>query len=709
MKRSETAIHAGFGLALAILALIGFLYYRNVTAMTDFDRMVERSTAVIAELDGLVSAMEAVEIGELTFILTADETVLVPYRAALGRIDRHLAQLKNLTRNHPSQQGRVQRVEPLIREKLAEVGKTMDARKTAGFRTAYALEFTPRHERLMDEIRRQLAEARDAVMRHLNTRKALKDASTRKTIVAFFAGNGIGFVLLMSTFLLLKKEISVRKRAELKFRGVLESAPDAVVIVDDSGAIRIVNSQAEKLFGYEREELYGQQVELLVPERFRTDHAAHRAGFLRNPHVRHMGAAPELYGQHKGGHEFPADISLSPLVTDEGVLVIASIRDTTERTRAEEALRKSERKFSKIFHAVPALIGISTLKEGRFIDVNQAAAETLGYQREELIGRTSRELGLWEDEFERVRITQMMKEQGSVRNVEVRYRGKSGEHHVGLYSAEFVDFNGGNGDRYMLSLVKDITLRKRAEEEVERLNATLAARADELETVNRELEAFNYTVAHDLRQPLNTVGSYCQVIEALCGATLDEKCRGYLRETYNGTMRMNRLIEALLMFSRMARVELRRERVDISEIARETAAELRLTDPVRRVAFRINDGMEIDGDANLLRVIMDNLLGNAWKYTTTREEGIIEFGVTERDGTPAFFVRDNGVGFAMADADKLFIPFQRLPGAEEWRGFGIGLATVERIIRRHGGRVWAEGEPDKGATFYFTLPPRDVP
>jgi len=106
---------------------------------------------------------------------------------------------------------------------------------------------------------------------------------------------------------------------------------------------------------------------------------------------------------------------------------------------------------------------------------------------------------------------------------------------------------------------------------------------------------------------------------------------------------------------------------------------------------------------------MDNLLGNAWKYTTTREEGVIEFGTTERDGTPVFFVRDNGVGFAMPDADKLFIPFHRLPGAEEWRGFGIGLATVERIIRRHGGRVWAEGEPDKGASFYFTLPPRDVP
>jgi light-regulated signal transduction histidine kinase (bacteriophytochrome) len=206
---------------------------------------------------------------------------------------------------------------------------------------------------------------------------------------------------------------------------------------------------------------------------------------------------------------------------------------------------------------------------------------------------------------------------------------------------------------------------------------------------------------------LTVVNSYCQAIRDICGDKLDGVCAGYLREAYDGTWRMNRLIDALLNFSRLAHVKLRREEVDLSAMAHEIRMELGLSEPERRVTFLITDGIRADADAALVRVVLDNLLGNAWKYTGAREEGIIEFGTLELDGKPACFVRDNGTGFDMSDADKLFLPFQRLPGAEEWRGFGIGLATVERIIRRHRGRVWAEGSPGKGATFYFTLPATD--
>jgi len=249
----------------------------------------------------------------------------------------------------------------------------------------------------------------------------------------------------------------------------------------------------------------------------------------------------------------------------------------------------------------------------------------------------------------------------------------------------------------------DITERKQSEEEIKRLNASLAMRAVELEDANRELEAFNYTVAHDLRNPLYLISSYCQLIEELCSGKLDEQCNSYLRETYNGTMRMNRLIEALLQFSLLAHAELKRDRVDLSRMAEEVALELKVTGPERQVTFLIAEEMRVDGDADLLRVVLTNLLGNAWKYTAAREEGIIEFGMTEVDVKQVCFVRDNGNGFNMADADKLFAPFQRLPGVEKFRGFGIGLATVERIIRRHGGKIWAEGESGTGASFYFTL------
>ena len=249
-------------------------------------------------------------------------------------------------------------------------------------------------------------------------------------------------------------------------------------------------------------------------------------------------------------------------------------------------------------------------------------------------------------------------------------------------------------------LVTDFNLMK---EEIKTLNESLALRAEELTAANQELEAFNYTVSHDLRKPLTIINGYCQAIMEMCDTSLDEECKNYLGEIYNGTLRMNQLIEALLKFSVMARSELLLEPVDLSGIAKTVAAELRQTEPEREVRFEIAEGITVNGDRNLLQVVMENLLGNAWKYTGRREEAVIEFGKTTVAGEPACFVRDNGAGFDMAQSERLFAPFQRLPGTDEFKGHGIGLATVARIIQRHGGRVWAEGEPDKGATFYFTL------
>jgi signal transduction histidine kinase len=192
------------------------------------------------------------------------------------------------------------------------------------------------------------------------------------------------------------------------------------------------------------------------------------------------------------------------------------------------------------------------------------------------------------------------------------------------------------------------------------------------------------------------------VVQELCGNKLDDNCKEYLREMYEGTLRMNRLIDTLLDFSRVTRVAMHHGKVDLSSMAEEVALELKASEPERRVTFRSAAGITVDGDAALLRVVLDNLIGNAWKYAGNREETVIEFGATEVGGKPACFVRDNGPGFDMAFADILFVPFQRLPGTNV-AGHGIGLATAERIVRRHGGSLWAESEPGEGATFFFTL------
>jgi light-regulated signal transduction histidine kinase (bacteriophytochrome) len=244
------------------------------------------------------------------------------------------------------------------------------------------------------------------------------------------------------------------------------------------------------------------------------------------------------------------------------------------------------------------------------------------------------------------------------------------------------------------ALQEEIAKREEAEERIETLNAHLAAYASELEMANQELEAFSYSVSHDLRRPLTAINGYCQVIQTLCGARLDDECRGYLKEIHDGTLRMNQLIKTLLDFSRINRYELHRQKVNLSGLAGEVAASLQRAEPARRATFRIAEGMTANGDENLLRLVLENLFGNAWKYAGRREEAVIESGVTDTDGTPAYFIRDNGAGFDMAHADRLFIPFQRLHASDDYAGHGIGLATVQRIIQRHGGKVWAEGKPD---------------
>ena len=238
--------------------------------------------------------------------------------------------------------------------------------------------------------------------------------------------------------------------------------------------------------------------------------------------------------------------------------------------------------------------------------------------------------------------------------------------------------------------------------ELEMQNTELRQARDELECANTELEAFNYSVSHDLRTPLTAINGLCQLIPTLCGNTLDEQSKGYIRKMYDATLRMSRLIDTLLNFSRVAHVEIHRETIDLSAMAKAVAAELDLVEPERRVTFRTAEGVMAIGDAGLLQVVLANLMGNAWKYTVNQEASIIEFGMAEYDGKDVWFVRDNGPGFDLAHAENLFVPFQRIPGIDV-EGHGIGLSTVERIVVRHGGRVWAESEPGKGAAFLFTL------
>jgi signal transduction histidine kinase len=256
---------------------------------------------------------------------------------------------------------------------------------------------------------------------------------------------------------------------------------------------------------------------------------------------------------------------------------------------------------------------------------------------------------------------------------------------------------------------REVAERRRAEEEILRLNAELEKRVRErtaqLEYTNGELEAFCYSVSHDLRAPLRAIDGFGQALVEDFGDQVPPDAQRYLGRIRASTQRMGQLIEDLLNLSRVSRGELAARDVDISELAQQVVADLRQRDPQRKVEAHVWDGIHAVADPRLLRAALENLVGNAWKFTAKREDARIEVGNLRDQGRMTIFVRDNGAGFDMAYADKLFGAFQRLHSAHEFAGTGIGLATVQRIVHRHGGRVWADAQPDKGAVFYFTLQP----
>jgi two-component system sensor histidine kinase/response regulator len=249
--------------------------------------------------------------------------------------------------------------------------------------------------------------------------------------------------------------------------------------------------------------------------------------------------------------------------------------------------------------------------------------------------------------------------------------------------------------------------RKRAQTEILSLNTELESRVRErtreLALVNQELEAFGYSVAHDLRRPLRAIDGFAAVLHESCAEKLDPQERHYFDRIRRACRHMEQLIDALLAIARLTHQEMRHERVDMTYLAEEIVQELRRREPTRIVQVVIDEGMTANGDPFLLRAALENLIGNAWKFTRRRDDALIEVGAVTADNGRMFFVRDNGAGFDMAYASKLFKPFERLHLTNEFEGLGVGLSAVERIVRRHGGHVWAEAATDQGATFYFAL------
>jgi PAS domain S-box-containing protein len=489
--------------------------------------------------------------------------------------------------------------------------------------------------------------------------------------------------------------------SEEKFAKAFYANPNyATVSRLEDGKFVAVNSGFERLTGWRSEEVLGR--------------TALEIGLWEYP-GEHLRLVRELRA-HGEWHDFHAHFRIKNgeirLVEGSCVLVeiggeqqiIGVARDITEVRRAADALRQSEERFSKAFHANPDWIVLVRLQDGMILDANEGFARISGYSIEEAVGKTVLELGIWAYPEKRAKFIQDIRAAGQGNDYPWEFRRKDGVLREALISSVAIELD---GVPCLISIVRDITDRLRAEEEIRDLNMTLERRVRErtaeLEEAVREMESFSYSISHDLRAPLRAIAGYARIVEEDYAAQIDAEGKRLLERIAGGAIRMGELIDDLLDFSRIGRAELKKAPVDMQNLAREALGELSEAGGGGREVV-IGELPQAVADRGLLRQVWANLLSNAVKYSRRSDPARIEIGGAVEGDALHYWVRDNGAGFDMAYADKLFQVFERLHRDPGYEGTGVGLAIVARIVQRHGGRVWAEGAPDRGATFHFSLP-----
>jgi PAS domain S-box-containing protein len=501
-------------------------------------------------------------------------------------------------------------------------------------------------------------------------------------------------------YVAIRTDITERKIAEeasAQLAAIVNSSNDAIIGKDLDSIVTSWNAGAEKVFGYSAKEMIGQPITRLIPADRQQEEMQIIGRIRKGETVEHF----DTVRLTKEGRLIDIAVTVSPIRDKMGKIVGASkvARDISERKQAEQARQLTEARYRALFDYAPDGIVIAD-PESTYLDANPSICRMLGYTRDELVGLHASKI-VAQVEIAKIGVALNDIKTKSSHHREWQFRRKDNS----IFAAEVHATAMPDGN--LMGMISDITERKKAEEEIQKLNTTLeqrvAERTAELEAANKELEAFSYSVSHDLRSPLRAVDGFSQAVLEDYGPQLPEEGQRYLRTIREGAQRMGVLIDDLLAFSRLSRSPLNKQKVNTTEQVRHVLKGLAAQSEGRKIDVRLDDLPACEGSPAMLEHVWSNLLSNAFKYTRQREKAVVEIGGKTEQGENVYFVRDNGAGFDMKYAHKLFGVFQRLHRAEEFEGTGVGLAIVQRIIHRHGGRIWADAAVDRGATFYFTL------
>ena len=537
----------------------------------------------------------------------------------------------------------------------------------------------------------------------------------------------------MTGFISVNRDITARKQAEAavaagqrRLQALIEHAPDGIALLGLNGKLQQVTPSTQQILGYTLEEAVDQDPALLT----HPDDLPPLLGIL-NDLIQNPGQVitTQYRFRHKDGSWRWLESTISNLITEPSVqAIVFNYRDITAHKQAEEeVLRLNEELEQRVMERthqlevanreldnsrkeIQAILdSMSTLNakvalDGTLLFVNKIAVQASGLSGDTLM-KTNFLDGQWwaydPEVQQRVKAAFAKACSGLTINYDEKIFAFG---QMLTINFSLTPMLGEDGQvEYILAEGRDITRRIHAEEEIRRLNQDLERRAAELEIVNKELESFSYSVSHDLRAPLRSINGFSHALLEDYNEQLPEESQEYLKRIQAAAQRMGELVDSLLSLARVTRTPVEFRSVNLSALAEKILAELQSQQPDRQVTFSVSKDLIVNGDRQLLQIALENLIGNAWKFTSKREDPYIEVDAQNEVGEQIYFVRDNGAGFDMMYKDKLFGTFERLHAAKEYPGTGIGLATVQRIIHRHGGRIWAQSEVDQGTTFYFTI------
>lgn len=749
--RAAAGLLIAWGLPAAViaLALIGFASYQGLQRQLEEARWVEHTHAVLTTLEETVSLLKDAETGTRGYVITGEERYLDPYTRALDAIRGEFTLLRQQLADNPGQVQHAYLLESLAASRLNELEAVLEAYRESAAKGAAQVR-TGRGKSYMDEIRMLGAQMKQEQERLLAQRAARASASADATLRLIMFGTVAGLVVVLFAFFALRRENARRVEAQRmaqqradEIEDLYNHAPCGYHSLDKDGVMVRVNDTELAWLGYARAEIVGSKKfsELLTPE----SAARFEETF---PRFRETGRIDDVEYDlvRRDGTVFSVSLYATTMYGENGEYLMsrATLFDITERKRNERRMHFLQTAMLETSEAEDTAAALTVVlrriceftgwtygqawlpnADGQSLGLSEAWYSKVPelrqfWERNKTLSITANNIlvgGVWKsqqpawawdlDPDPKYARRAMILEAGfkSWLGFPVISEG------VVIAVIEFLDIDYGVRDDQTLQLISILSAqlgpviqRKLAVEEIRRLHGDLEQRAAQLESANRELESFSYSVSHDLRSPLRAIDGFSQMLQEDYAARLDDEGRRLLDVIRDNSRKMGRLIDDLLDFSRLGRKPLSAAQVDMTTLAAEVLQNLEQAQGPLQPRVTLNPMPAAWCDPVLIRQAWVNLLSNAIKFSSRREAPVVEVNGHLNGGDAVYCVKDNGAGFDMQYYDKLFGVFQRLHSADEFPGTGVGLAIVQRVVSRHGGRVWAEGEPGKGATFYFSLP-----